>query len=488
MTHIHSRNPRTGELQFEPLAESAAEDVDVTIQRAHAAWREWSDTSPEDRARVLDAIAEALDHNVEELADIADSETALGRARLVGEVGRTTFQLRLFASELRDGTLLATELDEAVEGAPPAGHPRLERRWVSLGPVAVFGASNFPFAFGELGGDTASALAAGCTVVVKEHPSHPVLAARVIELAQGAAVAAGQSADLISGVRGFEAGKQLVVDPHISAVGFTGSHSAGRALFDLAGARPVPIPFYGELGSMNPVFITQAALDARLEDLAAEAAGSISLGLGQFCTKPALIFVPKSPPFVDLVALALEEMEPGPLLGELSHQRFIDSVDSVTAVPGVEQRVPLRGSVHDRIVGPGLLVVGFRDFVQHENALLEECFGPIALVVMCDGEDDFMSAASMLPGSLVATLHAEADGDRDLVTQLVPLLAQKSGRVVMNGWPTGVAVSHSQHHGGPYPASTAALHTSVGSHAMMRFVRPVVFQNFDSGLWPSISV
>lgn len=488
MNHIHSRNPRTGELQFEPLPETTPDDVDSQAERAHTAWTTWASTSPANRAAVLDAIAQNLDDNVEELAELADAETALGYARLVGEVARTTFQLRLFASELRTGTLLAGESDEPIEGAPPAGRPRLDRRFVPLGPVAVFGASNFPFAFGELGGDVASALAAGCSVVIKEHPGHPVLAARVIALAQSAAVEAGQSADLISGVRGLEAGMKLVQHPVISAVGFTGSQLAGRALFDLACAREIPIPFYGELGSMNPVFITQAALEDRLETLATDAATSISLGLGQFCTKPALIFVSDNTPFVELLSEALESVEEGALLGESSHRRFLESVRSVSSVPGVHERVSIRGSIGERTVGPGLLVISFSDFVADPQPLLEECFGPIALVVTCSSDEDFIRAAQELPGSLVATVHAQAAEDRTRVNQLLPLLARKSGRVVLNGWPTGVAVSHSQNHGGPYPASTSPLHTSVGAHAMMRFVRPVVLQNFDVKTWPDIRV
>ena len=486
MNHIQSRNPRTGSAQFEPLEESSALDVDRVVKLAHAAGAAWSRVSAAGRAEALEAIADHLERHASELADIADAETALGATRLVGEVGRTMFQLRLFASELRTGVMLAVESDHPVEGPPPAGRPRLDRKWVSLGTVAVFGASNFPFAFGELGGDTASALAAGCAVVVKEHPGHPVLAARVITLAREALEESGHNPDILNGVRGLEAGKSLVVHDLIAAVGFTGSQGAGRFLYDLACSRTSPIPFYGELGSMNPVFISQAALDTRATELATEAAGSISLGLGQFCTKPALIFVPAHDAFLDTLSTALAAVEPGPLLSEHSQQRFLDSVEAVKSVSGVTEHVALRRDDTLRMVGPGLLTVSASDFLDRSESLLEECFGPIALVVLCESEDAFEAAIEVLPGCLVATIQANPESDQSLVADLIDRLERKAGRIVLNQWPTGLAVSHAQHHGGPYPASTSPLHTSVGSHAMMRFVRPVVLQNLTPGEWPLV--
>jgi NADP-dependent aldehyde dehydrogenase len=486
MNHIQSRNPRTGSLQFEPLEESSAADVDRVVKLAHGAGAGWSRVSAAGRADALEAIANHLERQASELADLAEAETALGATRLAGEVGRTTFQLRLFASELRSGVMLAAESDSPVEGPPPGGRPRLDRKLVPLGPVAVFGASNFPFAFGELGGDTASALAAGCAVVVKEHPGHPVLAARVIGLAREALAESGHNPDIVSGVRGLEAGKSLVVHDLIAAVGFTGSQGAGRFLYDLASSRTSPIPFYGELGSMNPVFISQAALDTRAIELAAEAAGSISLGLGQFCTKPALIFVPAHEAFLDTLSTSLGAVEPGPLLGEHSQKRFLDSVDTVKAVSGVTEHVALRQDENLRMVGPGLLTVSASDFLDRSESLLEECFGPIALVILCDSEDEFGAAIEVLPGCLVATIHANPASDQSLVGGLVDRLERKAGRIVINQWPTGLAVSHAQHHGGTYPASTSPLHTSVGSHAMMRFVRPVVLQNLTPGEWPLV--
>ena len=486
MTDLRSRNPRTGELQFDALHESSQRDVADAVEASREAWKSWSRVSAEDRAAALVAIADALDAQVQELAELADLETALGTPRLVGEVGRTTFQLRMFATELTAGQLLGAQVDEAIAGPPPAGRPRLHRRWVPLGPVAVFGAANFPFAFAECGGDTASALAAGCTVVVKEHPGHPVLAQKVIALVRDALSQMGHDPNVVVGVRGLSAGTALVAHDMITAVGFTGSEAGGRALFDVASARPHPIPFYGELGSINPVFISQAALEARADELAVEAAASVSLGLGQFCTKPSVIFVPAHDGFVDALGRELQKVEPGPLLGEYPRERFLASVNRVKSVTGVDERVAVNHVEGSALVGSGLLVVSMKDFLAHADALLEECFGPLALVVACETEDDFVQATTLLAGCLVATVHAQETSDQQLVATLVGALEHIAGRIVLNGWPTGVAVSAAQHHGGPYPASTAPLHTSVGLNAMMRFVRPVVLQNMSHEQWPSV--
>jgi len=482
---LNSINPFTGEAQFEPIAESTPAEVDAVVARSVAASSDWAKAAPAERARALRAIAEALDEHPASLAELAHQETALGADRLVGEIARTSFQLRLFAEELETGRLLATEIDEAVAGLPPVGHPRLVRRYVALGPVAVFGAGNFPFAFGQLGGDTASALAAGCTVIVKDHPGHPQLARTLTELAQSALTSAGFDADVLQSVRGMAAGSAVVAHPAIQAGAFTGSQKAGRALFDVAASRPEPIPFYGELGSMNPVFITQAALTARRDELASELAASLTMGRGQLCTKPSVIFVPRDQAFIDGLVEALSAVAPGQLLSPLSLERFVQGVSGVAGVSGVTELIATSAGA-DLSVAPGLLSTTFENFLERSEELLEECFGPVGLIVQCQSDEDFDAAIDHLEGALVATVHAVPDTDSSLARHLVDELSLIAGRIVVNGWPTGLAVTPWQHHGGPYPASTSVLHTSVGSQAMMRFVRPLVIQNVSDEQWPGL--
>lgn len=485
MGTLNSISPFTGEAQFEPIAESTADEVNTVVARSAAASKTWARLAPAERARALRAIADALDANPASLAELAHQETALGADRLVGEIARTTFQLRLFAQELESGRLLATEVDEALAGLPPVGHPRLVRKYVALGPVAVFGAGNFPFAFGQLGGDTASALAAGCTVIVKDHPGHPKLAQTLTELAQSALTGAGFTADVVQSVRGMAAGSALVAHPAVQAGAFTGSQRAGRALFDIATSRPAPIPFYGELGSMNPVFITQAALASRRDELATELAGSLTMGRGQLCTKPSVIFVPDDEAFVDSLVQALSAVAPGQLLSPLSLERYVSGVSGVAGVSGVTELIPTSAGA-DLSVAPGLLSTTLENFLQRSDELLEECFGPVGLLVLCQSDADFEVALGHLEGALVATVQAVPGEDTALTQKLVEELSFIAGRVVVNGWPTGLAVTPWQHHGGPYPASTSVLHTSVGSQAMMRFVRPVVIQNVSDDQWPGV--
>ena len=485
MGTLNSISPFTGETQFEPIAESTVAEVDAVVARSTAASKAWARLVPTERAGALRAIADAVDADPASLAELAHQETALGADRLVGEIARTTFQLRLFAEELESGRLLTTDIDEALAGLPPVGHPRLVRRYVALGPVAVFGAGNFPFAFGQLGGDTVSALAAGCTVVVKDHPGHPQLAQTLTALAQTALTGAGFDADVLQSVRGMAAGAALVAHPDVQAGAFTGSQKAGRALFDIATARPQPIPFYGELGSMNPVFITEAALSSRRDELATELATSLTMGRGQLCTKPSVIFVPDDQAFIDGLVQALSGVAPGQLLSPTSLERYVKGVSGVAAVNGVTELIPTSAGA-DLSVAPGLLSTTFENFLERSDELLEECFGPVGLLVRCQSDADFDAAISHLEGALVATVHAVPETDADLARHLVEELSFIAGRVVVNGWPTGLAVTPWQHHGGPYPASTSVLHTSVGSQAMMRFVRPVVIQNVSDDQWPGL--
>jgi NADP-dependent aldehyde dehydrogenase len=475
-----SVDPRTGET-FGPVLEDSSEaEVDQVVAQAAAAAGPWGDLSHAARARVLRAAADALDERAGELVPLADHESGLGEPRLTGELVRTTFQLRMFAGALESGVDLAGTLDPAVPGPPPAGHPELRRVLVPIGPVAVYGASNFPFAFSVPGGDTASALAAGCPVVVKAHPGHPQTSAAVAQVMVRALLDAGAPAGTLGIVHGLEAGRLLVRHPLIKAAAFTGSYGGGRSLFDLAVGRPDPIPFYGELGSVNPVVVTAGAA-ARGQGFATEYVDSLTMGTGQFCTNPGLLMVPAGSGLLELVAAEAAARAPGVLLHAGVAELLRANLSRLAGVPGVRTLVDRsRPDAPGARSGPVILAAGATTAEAHPELLRTECFGPVGLVVEYSSTDQLLVLLGLLEGCLVATVHGEEA--EPLSATLVQRLAHIAGRVVWNGWPTGVAVCAGQQHGGPHPATTNALHTSVGTAAVLRFLRPVAYQSVPVGL------
>lgn len=452
--------------------------VSEIVARAETALDSWWGATPEDRAFVLETIANTLDSNVEELTSIADEETSLGEQRLTGEVARTTFQLRMFAQGLRNGDVLDSKLDSAEPGPPPSGHPALWRTFVPIGVVAVFGASNFPFAFGVLGGDTASALAAGCAVVVKVHPAHPRLSLRLVDLARQALGMSEAPADLITCVEGVEEGADLVCESGVRAVGFTGSKSAGRLLFNLATDRPDPIPFYGELSSVNPVAVTPRAARERPEEIARGFVDSLVLGAGQFCTKPAVLLAPRSAGLAERSRELTTTMPGMTLLTEEIATRFTSAIQHLNSDDRVS--VSSLGTAADGGVAATIIETEIENFLAPNNPVREECFGPSAVVLPYDDVEDALRVLTVDEGILVGCVHGEEGEEAALV--FLKALTRRAGRVVWNGWPTGVAVSSAQMHGGPWPASTASIHTSVGLQAACRFARPVVFQDLPTGM------
>lgn len=437
--------------------------------------------SDDTRAAWLRAIADTLDAHADELVDVADAETHLGSQRLTGEVARTTGQLRLFADVITEGSYLEAVIDHAVPTATPP-RPDLRRVLHPIGPVAVFSASNFPFAFSVAGGDTASALAVGCPVVVKAHSGHLELSRRTADFVLEALERAGAPAGVFALVTGREAGQALVVDPVIQAVGFTGSVAGGRALFDLAVSRPDPIPFYGELGSINPVVLTVGAAAARASELASGLAASFTLGAGQFCTKPGVVFVPSGSGFESAVAQATARTSGGKLLTDRIAEAFPVGVGSiaddpeVTVVAGDVRQENVLDGARPVVLGTTAAAVAARP-----EKLLEECFGPATLLVSYGSDDELFAALDRVPGSLTATVHAEPGED---ISDLVSVLRERAGRLLFDGWPTGVAVNWAQHHGGPWPATTS-LFTSVGATAARRFQRPVAYQNAPAAVLPA---
>ncbi|MBW9109081.1 aldehyde dehydrogenase (NADP(+)) [Microbacterium ureisolvens] len=455
-------------------------ELEALARAAAAAAPIWRATDAATRASWLRAAADALDANIDELVAVADEETRLGQTRLRGEVGRTTGQLRLFASVVEEGSYLELTVDDADASATPP-RPELRRMLTGVGPVAVFSASNFPFAFSVAGGDTASAFAAGNPVIVKAHSGHPRLSERTAAIVAAALAEAGAPEGSLALVEGREAGNALVQHPSIQAAGFTGSLGGGRALFDLASSRPDPIPFYGELGSVNPVVITPAAVAARGEMLAQGLVGSYTLGVGQFCTKPGVVFVPDGSGFEELVAGFAAGAAGGPLLTDRITAAFPSGIEHLEADPSVS--VVARGLPAEAgSAQPVVLATDAAAVATRPETLLEECFGPVTLLVRYSADEELHAALEAVPGSLTATLHSEPG---DAVAAVLEVLTRKAGRVLFAGWPTGVAVTWSQHHGGPWPATTS-LHTSVGATAIRRFLRPVVFQDAPQALLPDV--
>jgi acyl-CoA reductase-like NAD-dependent aldehyde dehydrogenase len=410
---------------------------------------------------------------------IAAEETHLGEARLRGELNRSVFQLRLFAAEIRAGEHFDATIDHADPEWGMGPRPDLRRLNVPIGVVGVFGASNFPFAFSVIGGDSASALAAGCAVVHKAHDGHPQLAQRTAAVVVEALDAAGAPSGLFSLVTGRAAAEALVDHPLVKAIGFTGSTAGGRALFDRANARPEPIPFFGELGGINAVFVTEKAWAARRDEILQGYAGSFTLGMGQFCTKPGLLFVPggQAEKVREVLADALAGFAPARLLSDRLHDGFTGAVQSLQTGTGVD--VLIEGDFAET-PAPTLLHTTAAAVREDPSILRQEMFGPASVLVEYGDESELPALAELLEGQLTTTLQAEPDDD---LPELTARLVDISGRVLWNGWPTGVTVSYAQHHGGPYPATTSAT-TSVGTAAIRRFLRPVAYQTFPENQLP----
>jgi NADP-dependent aldehyde dehydrogenase len=466
--------------QENQLRDTEPGELDRLISRAVEADHALVGSRPADRATWLELVATRLDTAAEELVPLAAEETHLGRERLQGELKRTTFQLRLFAELLREGSFLQATIDHADPAWPMGARPDLRRMLRPMGPVAVYAASNFPFAFSVAGGDTASALAAGCPVLLKANPSHPRLSAATGARVGQALQEAGAPDGIFAVVTGYETGIALVKDPRIRAASFTGSLRGGRALFDLAVSRPEPIPFFGELGSANPAFVTPTAGVERPDDLAAGFVGSMSLGNGQFCTKPGLLFVPAGSGLEDRVAALVGTGPAAPMLSEHIRAGYAEALTHLAERPGV--RVLAGETSPEGDPAPTVLATTVPDLLADAEAMTQECFGPAALVVSYGSEEELLAAARVFDGQLTATIHGSPQ--EPVASTLMDVLSERAGRVVWNGWPTGVSVTYAQHHGGPYPATTSVQTTSVGTAAIDRFLRPVTYQDAPDDVLP----
>ncbi|TNY36175.1 aldehyde dehydrogenase (NADP(+)) [Thermomonospora catenispora] len=476
---VWSIDARSGERRTEH-AETTPREVAALCRRAHELLPALDEAGPRGRAALLEAMADALDERAGELVAVADAETALGETRLTGEVARTSGQLRLFAEVLREGSFLDVRLDSADPHATPP-KPDLRRMNVPLGVVGVFAASNFPFAFSVGGGDTASALAAGCPVVVKAHPLHPDTSERTLAALRAGARAAGLPEEIVQLAHGQEAGVALVQDPHVKAIGFTGSLAGGRYLHDLAASRPEPIPFYGELGSINPLIVTPGAARTRLTEIAAGLAASATLGAGQFCVKPGLVLAPAGGGLAEAMAEHFTALEPQVLLGDPIRAGFAAGAAERQAIPGLRTVATGRSGGERRVAAR--LLAGPASLLESHGLLLEECFGPLTIVLDYTDEGELLRALERVPGSLTVTLHSTPE-ESGLAARLTALARDRAGRLVFDGYPTGVTVGWAQQHGGPYPATTAPTTTSVGTAAIARFLRPVVYQNCPPALLP----
>ncbi len=454
--------------------------IDDLVAATTIAGERWAATESGERRQILHAVADALDAAADHLIPIAQDESHLPRPRLTGELTRTTFQIRLLADAAAAGEHLDVRIDHA-DPQWPMGAPRpdLRRTSVPLGPVLVFGASNFPFAFSTAGGDTASALAAGCPVIYKAHHGHPALSDATATVVNDALDTAGAPAGLFSTIHYEADGRAVLAHPDLKAAAFTGGIPGGRALFDIAQARPEPIPFYGELGSVNPVFVTESAASARAQEIVHGFLGSFTLGQGQFCTKPGILLVPADSAIPDLLRDAA--LPPGHALLNAGIARGHSKVrDGLTGHPGV--RLLTGGGPETDPPAPTLLATDSATLITGFDDLVVECFGPTALVVTYANTSDLLRIARRLHGQLTATLVAEPDDA--IVGPLTTILTRKAGRILWNQWPTGVSATYAQQHGGPYPASTTPGTTSVGTAALSRFVRAVAWQGFPQQLLP----
>lgn len=487
MTDFRSIDAATGQPVGDAFAVHGPADVEAACAAAEEAFDVYRATSREERAAFLDKIGAEIMAIGDDLIQAAMRESGLPRARLEGERGRTVGQLGLFAKVLRAGAYLQVRVDPAMPDRQPLPRPDLRLRMVPLGPVAVFGASNFPLAFSTAGGDTASALAAGCPVVVKGHPAHPQTGALVAAAIERAVEASGLPKGVFSHLTGpsNELGAALVRDPRIAAVGFTGSRAGGLALVKIAQERPVPIPVYAEMSSINPVVLMPEALKARGAALGTAFVGSLTMGAGQFCTNPGLLLAIEGEgldAFVEAARTALPDAAAQTMLTPGIHAAYTKGTEALAGHDKVE-------TVAQGKVGEGI-TAGRAAFFQTtaeaflaDETLGHEVFGASSILVRCRDEAELIAVLKAAEGQLTATIQMD-EGDTDMAARLVPVLERKAGRILANGWPTGVEVAHAMVHGGPFPSTSDARTTSVGSLAIDRYLRPVSYQNLSAALLP----
>jgi len=485
---LHAVNPATGAEMEPEFGGGSGAEVDAACELAEAAFNPYRAVSLERRAQFLEAIAQGIVDLGDVLVERVMSESGLPRGRVEGERARTVGQLRLFASLAREGRWLTATIDRALPERKPAPRADLRAQKIPVGPVAVFSASNFPLAFSMAGGDTAAALAAGCPVVAKSHSSHlgtSELVGRVIQKAVAdCGMPEGVFSLLVGG--GSTVGEALVQHPAIQAAGFTGSRRVGRTLVALAAARAVPIPVYAEMSSINPVFLLPAALAERAETIAQGLIDSVTLGTGQFCTKPGIVIGVAGPDFDrfrDAAQASVEAKAATTMLNSGIHRAYCVGTADWGMDSGVRTLSAGGAPTSGSYAGQPMLFATTAGHFLKSPKLLEEVFGPAALLIECRGADELLAIAKYLNGQLTATLQLE-EQDTELARQLVPLLERKAGRILINGFPTGVEVTYSMVHGGPSPATSDSRVTSVGAMSIERFLRPVCYQDFPAGLLP----
>ncbi|MGC1240338.1 MAG: aldehyde dehydrogenase (NADP(+)) [Chryseosolibacter sp.] len=482
---FNAENPANGEKLEPPFHEASEKEIWHAIEKAAAAFHEYRQISGSEKADFLEAIAGEIMALGDDLIIRCMEETGLPEARLKGERGRTVNQLKLFAGYIREGSWVDARIDPAEPTrTPPKADIRSMQK--ALGPVGVFGASNFPLAFSVAGGDTASALAAGCPVVFKAHPAHPGTCEMVGTAIANAAKKTGMPEGTFSMVHGKSTavGLAIVRHPLIKAIGFTGSYRGGKALFDVANSRTVPIPVYAEMGSTNPVFILPGAMRERKQNIAKELAASVTLGVGQFCTNPGLVFYQpdEGKNFVESFSKSLEETAPGVMLTSYIQEAYRTGVEKLSKTKGVQTLVKEKPESNG-CYAPAYLFQSTAEVFLNDHSMEEEVFGPSTLAVAVDDRTQLLRVASQLGGHLTATIHG-TDQDLEEYRELISMLEQKTGRIIINGYPTGVEVTHAMVHGGPFPATTDSRSTSVGTDAIKRFARPVCYQNFPQSLLP----
>lgn len=480
---FQSFNPYTGD-SFNLFHSCGAQEVDGALKGAVAAWKKMRQMDGAVIAGFLETLADEIEALGDTLLKTCDAETGLGLARLTGERGRTTGQIRAFADVARKGEWVGASIDTAIPDRQPVPKPDLRRMMRGIGPVAVFGASNFPFAFSVAGGDTAAALAAGNPVVVKGHPAHPATSELFAQAFEVSIKKTGFPAGTFSLLQstGYETGTELLQHPDVQAVGFTGSLGGGRALMDLAAARPQPIPVYAEMGSVNPVFLGPKTLDATGKAIANGLSGSVCMGTGQFCTSPGLAILVENAAFEQHMKDTMDAAPRGLLLNPGIRDSLRCGLQQLQNTQGVEW-LNQAGFEAGSMTPPNAVFKVSGDVFLQEKRLTEEVFGPVTLLVACRDEEQMLEVGASLEGNLTGSIHA--DEDPELAADVLSLLEDKVGRIICNGYPTGVEVCPSQQHGGPYPSSSLSWATSVGSDAIVRFARFVAYQDTPDQLLPA---